>query len=86
MKTNPAILDDVLKALRQSKKDSFPDHVCAMAAIVGANACALIATSIDWKYKRPDEKEAQDVIKKSLRSQAAQTAAAAIRFIENLPE
>jgi hypothetical protein len=77
-----AILDDILKELRRSKKvhPRFPDHVAGQAGVVVEGAGALMQAALEIKYGKGKGAEGQ----KRLRAEAVRTAAAAIRLLENL--
>ena len=72
--------------LRSSKKNhpNYPDHVCGQAGIVVEEAGELMRAALDWKYGRATEVELQKNQIAALRDEAIQTAASAIRFLENL--
>lgn len=81
-----AILDDILKELKRAKRKhpQWPDHIVARAAIVAEEAGELVKASLQWKYERENSEVVQDVQKQRLYEEAVQTAAMAIRFLENL--
>lgn len=78
-----AILDDILKALKRDKQiRHWPDHVCAQAGIVIGKAGSLVLSAHDCKYNKDSEAGFEQ--REELKKNAIQTAAMAIRFIENL--
>lgn len=84
MKTS--IISEIIKEIRRSKKSlSWPDHPAAQAGIVTKEAGELMQVSLQWKYDRASEVGNQNDQIQTMRLEAIQTAAAAIRFIENLP-
>jgi NTP pyrophosphatase (non-canonical NTP hydrolase) len=77
-----AILQDILNELKKAKKKfpNWPDHMVSRAAIVAEEAGELVRAALQFKYERSD-RESQIL---ELRKEAIQTAAMAIRFLENL--
>lgn len=82
----PSILDDVLKELKRARKKhpSWPDHPAAQAGIVVEEAGELMKASLQWKYER--EKSPEDQLQQwdAMYREGVQTAAMALRFLENL--
>ena len=78
------IIADILQELKVAKKKhpNWPDHVVAQAAIVGEEAGELLQAALQAKYetqrKEPSEHTAR------MKKEAIQTAAMAIRFLQNL--
>ena len=72
--------------LRKAKKKfpGWPDHPAAQAGIVVEEAGELMQASLQWKYERSASEVVQEVQKERMRDEAIQTAAMAIRFLENL--
>lgn len=80
-----SIIADILKDMKNMKgKSSWPDHPAAQAGIVNAESGQLMRTALNWKYKRKDETLGQEEQLIAMRIAAVRTAAAAIRFLENL--
>lgn len=80
------ILDDVLKELRRAKKvhPSWPDHIVARAAIVAEESGELVRAALQYKYEPAKEGLAKGAQLAAMRKEAIQTAAMALRFLENL--
>ena len=72
------------KELKTSKKRSWPDHVAAQAGIVGDKSGKLMSASLEWKYKRSSSEVVEEMQKELIKKSAIETAAAAIRFLENI--
>jgi hypothetical protein len=72
--------------IRKAKKayPDWPDHPAAQAGIVCEEAGELMQACLQWKYERSPEETVQDVQRERMRDEAIQTAAMAIRFLENL--
>jgi NTP pyrophosphatase (non-canonical NTP hydrolase) len=84
---SPAILDEILKELKRAKKKhpNWPDHIVARAAIVSEEAGELVRASLIYKYERSVEGSEEQLLQiKEMRTEAVQTAAMCIRFLENL--
>lgn len=81
------ILEEVLKELKRAKKKHprWYDHPAAQAGVVMEEAGELIRACMIWKYERASHgsKEYNQQVN-AMRMEAIQTAAMAIRFIENL--
>lgn len=78
------ILADILNELKRAKREhpNWPDHPAAQAGIVCEESGELMKACLQWKYEKdPVNKEIQI---KNMRDEAIQTAAMAIRFLENL--
>lgn len=73
-------------ALRHAKKKhpNYPDHVCAQAGIVVEEAGELMRAALQWKYERGSIKASDLQLLINLQGEALHTAAACIRFLENL--
>jgi NTP pyrophosphatase (non-canonical NTP hydrolase) len=84
MKTS--ILDDVLKELKRAKRKfpSWPDHPAAQAGIVAEEAGELMKAALQYKYERAESAEGIEKQRQHMRLEAIQTAAVALRFLENL--
>lgn len=83
-KVDQDIINEILRAVQSDKrKRSWPNHIVAQAARVSEQAGYLLNTSLVLKYDELPDFFQNDFIKKILRSQAIETAAAAIRLIEN---
>jgi hypothetical protein len=80
-----SILDDILRELKRSKKKHpyWPDHIVAGAAIVCEESGELIRAALNHKYESKDKFDKEAWVKQ-MREEAIQTAAMAIRFLENL--
>lgn len=85
MSRRNSIWQEVELALRSEKKvcPAYPDHVCAQAARVAIEAGKLLSEANYIKYNPPTETYST-LSKKALREAAINTAAAAIRFLENM--
>lgn len=72
--------------LRKAKKKhpNWPDHPAAQAGIVSEEAGELMKAALQWKYERGEAEDQQIVQKDAMKQEAIQTAAMAIRFLENL--
>ena len=72
--------------LRKAKKKfpSWPDHPAGQAGIVVEEAGELMQACLQKKYERKKRSDAEHIAR--MRSEAIQTAAMAIRFLENLEE
>ena len=83
---NNSIIGDILKELKRAKKKhpNWPDHIVAQAAIVSEESGELTRAALQWKYERAPDEEGQARQREDLRKEATQTAAMAIRFLENL--
>mgnify|MGYP001251286183 FL=1 len=70
--------------LQRAKKEhpNWPDHVVAQAAIVSEEAGELLKEALQMKYEKTDAATSIEAMKQ----EAIQTAAMAIRFLENLKE
>ena len=72
--------------LRKAKKKfpNWPDHPAAQAGIVCEEAGELMQSCLQWKYERNASELVREVQKQRMKEEAIQTAAMAIRFLENL--
>jgi hypothetical protein len=72
--------------LRSAKRahPNWPDHPAAQAGIVVEEAGELMKAALQWKYERADKSIDEQEQLYSMRDEAIQTAAMAIRFLENL--
>jgi hypothetical protein len=83
--TRKEIWEEIELEVRRSKKNlHWPDHVAAQAGIVCEESGELMRAALNWKYKKSDTEVVKEMQKAQLRSEAIQTAAVAIRFLENL--
>jgi NTP pyrophosphatase (non-canonical NTP hydrolase) len=80
------IWEEIELELRRAKKKfpSWPDHIVSRAAIVAEEAGELVQASLQYKYQRAPEELVQEVQRERMKEEAVQTAAMAIRFLENL--
>lgn len=71
--------------LRNAKKKfpNWPDHLAAQAGIVCEEAGELMQASLRYKYEKGKKYTPAEQIE-NLKKEAIQTAAMAIRFLENL--
>ena len=71
--------------LRQAKKahPNWPDHVAAQAGIVCEESGELMRAALQIKYERKAGSELEKQ-KDALKKEAIQTAAMAIRFLQNI--
>lgn len=76
------IIEEIALELKKAKAKHprWPQHIVSRAAIVGEEAGELLRACIQFKYEdnAPDEQLC------AIRMEAIQTAAMAIRFLENL--
>lgn len=80
-KNDNSIIADILRDLKRQKKHrSFPDHIAAQAGVVTIEAGRLAAEADKFKYAYGNAVGDIEVV----RNAAIRTAAAAIRFIENI--
>ena len=77
-----AILDEVNRAKR--KHPRWPEHIVARAGIVCEEAGELIREAVNFKYERESGEESRQQGLDAMRKEAIQTAATAIRFLQNL--
>jgi NTP pyrophosphatase (non-canonical NTP hydrolase) len=72
--------------LRRAKKafPTWPDHIVARAGIVVEEAGELMQAALQSKYQ-PTKKSRKEHIE-AMKAEAIQTAAMAIRFLENLKD
>lgn len=72
--------------LRKAKKQfpNWPDHPAAQAGIVTEEAGELMKAALEWKYERNENPALQKMQRDQMKEEAIQTAAMAIRFLENL--
>ncbi len=72
--------------LRSAKKKhpNWPDHPAAQAGIVVEEAGELMKAALEWKYQRSVVELVASEQINAMRDEAIQTAAMAIRFLENL--
>lgn len=72
--------------LRKAKKlfPNWPDHPAAQAGIVTEEAGELMKAALEWKYERNENPTLQQIQIDQMKEEAIQTAAMAIRFLENL--
>jgi hypothetical protein len=72
--------------LRRAKRQfpNWPDHPAAQAGIVNEEAGELMKAALEWKYQRGRSPDEQKVQQDAMIQEAIQTAAMAIRFLENL--
>lgn len=84
--SNTTILDQVLKELKRAKKKfpNWPDHAAAQAGIVCEEAGELMQAALQFKYEKGKNGLTIDQQKKKMQEEAIQTAAMALRFLENL--
>jgi NTP pyrophosphatase (non-canonical NTP hydrolase) len=82
--TKPDILDDIFKELARAKRKhpNWPDHPAGQAGIVVEEAGELMKACLQKKYERKTRDDADH--RRSMRAEAVQVAAMAIRFLENL--
>lgn len=80
------ILDDILKELKRAKKihPNWYDHPAAQAGVVMEEAGHLLQACMQWKYERSESEIVRDEQINKMRLEAIHTAAACIRFLENL--
>jgi len=81
-----SIWQEIELQLREDKKfnSSYPDHVCARAGRVVIEAGDIMNAADTLKYYPSEIQEAHLKHKADLRKAAIRTAAAAIRFLENI--
>lgn len=72
--------------LRKAKKKhpNWPDHIAAQAGIVCEESGELMKAAMEFKYEKEKDGKLIKVQKEQIRTEAIQTAAMAIRFLENL--
>lgn len=72
--------------LRNAKKKHprWPDHPAAQAGIVVEEAGELMQAALQFKYNGSSAELVLEAQKERMKSEAIQTAVAAIRFLENL--
>ena len=72
--------------LRNAKKKfpGWPDHPAAQAGIVCEKSGELMKACLQWKYERGEGDLIQQWQREQMKKEALQTAAMAIRFLENL--
>jgi NTP pyrophosphatase (non-canonical NTP hydrolase) len=80
------IMDDILKELKRAKKKfpNWPDHPAARAGIVCEEAGELMKACLEFKYELGKGGKGHTDMLKAIRKEAIQTAAVALRFLENL--
>lgn len=80
------IINAIEIELQRNKKifPAYPDHMPARAAIVAKQSGALISAALKYKYEPAEEAAARNGQLISLQRHAIESAAAAIRFLENL--
>ncbi len=73
-------------AVRADKRNnsSFPDHPAGMAGKVVSKSGTLMKLCMEFKYTPEEYRLSDDVMKEQMKNAAVQTAAMAIRFLENL--
>jgi cell division FtsZ-interacting protein ZapD len=81
-----SIMSDVLKELKRAKKKhrSWPDHPAAQAGIVCEEAGELMKACLEFKYEQGKEGQSIADMRLKMKTEAIQTAAVALRFLENL--
>lgn len=72
--------------LRKAKKayPQWPDHIVSRAAIVSEEAGELLQAALESKYEKGKKGRNSNEQVEQMRKEAVQTAAMAIRFLENL--
>ena len=85
MANRNTIWQEVELELRKAKKKfpNWPDHVAAQAGIVCEEAGELMQACLQYKYERSKDESTEYGQKELMRKEAVQTAATAIRFLEN---
>lgn len=80
------IWQEIELELRKAKKKfpNWPDHPAAQAGIVSEESGELMKAALLWKYERGKTDDHQMKQKEEMKLEAIQTAAMAIRFLENL--
>lgn len=80
------IWQEIELELRKAKKKhpNWPDHPAAQAGIVSEEAGELMKAALQWKYERDENEYIQKKQILHMQEEAIQTAAMAIRFLENL--
>jgi hypothetical protein len=80
------IWQEIELELRKAKKKfpNWPDHPAAQAGIVSEESGELMKAALQWKYERGKTDDHQMKQKEEMKQEAIQTAAMAIRFLENL--
>lgn len=83
MSNRNQIWQDIELAIRADKRNhpSWPDHAAAQAGKVTVPCGKLATAAMDYKYGPVDH---QKINHEMMRQYAIDTAAAAIRFLENL--
>lgn len=81
-----AIYEEIMAEVDRAKKKHprWPDHIVARAGIVCEEAGELVRACLNLKYKSNDKGRNKEYIRAEIRKEAIQTAATAIRFLENL--
>ena len=79
------IWQEIELELRKAKKafPNWPDHVAAQAGIVCEEAGELMQASLELKYEKGKKGQTIEQQQQQVRAEAIQTAAMAIRFLEN---
>lgn len=82
---NSDILDEIVKEVKRAKKKhpSWPVHVCAQALIVSEESGELARAALNYKYESMADGDHEKWLKE-MKTEAIQTAATCIRFLENL--
>lgn len=72
--------------VRKAKKayPQWPDHIVSRAAIVSKEAGELLQAALESKYEKGKKGRNAEQQIEQMRKEAIQTAAMAIRFLENL--
>lgn len=81
-----SIWNDIELAIRADKRNnpSWPDHAAGQAGKVVQPCGELMVHCMQFKYDCQDLKLLDEVMKQRMKDAAIRTAAAAIRFLENL--
>lgn len=84
--TRQTIWSEIEKEVRKAKKayPNWPDHPAAQAGIVVEEAGELMKAALEFKYEKGKKGRTADDQIERMREEAIQTAAMAIRFLENL--
>lgn len=85
MKRNK-IWQEIELEVRKAKRafPNWPDHPAAQAGIVVEEAGELMKASLEFKYEKGKNGLSVNEQKESIRKEAIQTAAMAIRFLEHM--
>lgn len=80
------IWQEIELEVRKAKRafPSWPDHPAAQAGIVVEEAGELMKASLEFKYEKGKNGLSVNEQKESIRKEAIQTAAMAIRFLEHM--